>query len=53
MANGLAVTGWLTQSTGFAEYPTFKPLAGIVQLPRINNSWDGNDIPIPATVGLW
>ncbi len=53
MAKGLARTGWLTQSTGFAEYNAFKPHAGIVQLPRINNSWDGDDIPDPAVVGLW
>jgi len=55
MANpkGLARTGWLAQSTGFAEYKKFKPLAGIVQLPRINNSWDGDDIPSPKVAGLW
>jgi hypothetical protein len=53
LASGLAKTGWLTQSTGFAEYKKFKPVAGIVQLPRINNSWDGDDIPKPAIVGLW
>ena len=53
MANGLAKTGWLTQSTGFAEYTTFKPKAGIVQLPAINNDWDGDDIPDPTVVGLW
>src|SRR5206468_12177767 len=53
MANGLAKTGWLTQSTAFAEYNAFKPKAGIVQLPRINNSWDGDDIPDPTVVGLW
>jgi len=53
IANGLAETGWLTQSTGFAEYNAFKPKAGIVQLARINNSWDGDDIPDPTVVGLW
>ena len=53
MANGLAKTGWLTQSTGFAEYDVFKPKAGIVQLARINNNWDGDDIPDPTVVGLW
>ena len=53
IANGLAKTGWLAQSTGFAEYNVFKPKAGIVQLPRINNSWDGDDIPDPTVVGLW
>jgi len=53
MANGLAKTGWLAQSTGFAEYHAFKPKAGIVQLPQINNSWDGDDIPDPLVVGLW
>jgi hypothetical protein len=53
IANGLAKTGWLAQSTGFAEYNVFKPKAGIVQLPRINNSWDGDDIPDPTLVGLW
>ncbi len=29
IANGLAKTGWLAQSTGFAEYNVFKPKAGI------------------------
>jgi hypothetical protein len=53
LAKGLAKTGWLTQSPGFAEYKKFKPVAGIVQLPRINNSWDGDDIPNPGVVGLW
>jgi hypothetical protein len=53
ISKGLAKTGWLTQSTGFAEYKKYKPLAGIVQLPRINNSWDGDDIPNPSVVGLW
>ena len=53
LANGLAKTGWLAQSTGFAEYGTFKPKAGIAQLARINNSWDGDDIPNPAVIGLW
>ena len=53
MANGLAQTGWLTQSTGFAEYRLFKPKAGIVQLPVINDNWDGDDIPDPTVVGLW
>lgn|GEM_PF-1823625 len=53
MAKGLAKTGWLTQSTGFAEYKIFKPKAGIVQGPRINNSWDSDDIPDPTVVGLW
>jgi len=53
IAAGLAKTGWLTQSTGFAEYKTFKPHAGIVQLPRITNNWDGDDIPDPTVVGLW
>ena len=53
LANGLATTGWLTQSTGFAEYNEFKPKAGIVQLPQINKSWDGDDIPDPSVVGLW
>jgi hypothetical protein len=53
MANGLAQTGWLTQSTGFAEYSIFKPRAGIVQLPVINDNWDGDDIPDPTVVGLW
>jgi len=53
IANGLAKTGWLTQSTGFAEFKKFKPSAGIVQLPRINNSWDGDEIPDPKVVGLW
>jgi hypothetical protein len=53
MANGLAKTGWLTQSTGFAEYKKFKPIAGIVQLPAINSDWDGDDIPDPGVVGLW
>ena len=53
MANGLAQTGWLTQSTGFAEYKIFKPRAGIVQLPAINDNWDGDDIPDPTVVGLW
>lgn len=53
IANGLAVTGWLTQSTGFAEYNAYKGKAGIVQLPRINNSWDSDDVPNPAVVGLW
>ncbi len=52
-SKGLAQTGWLAQSTGFAEYQQFKPNAGIVQLPAINNSWDGNDIVFPAAVGLW
>lgn len=52
-ASGLAVSGWLTQSTGFAEYAAYKPKAAIVQLPRINNSWDGDDIPNPLGVGLW
>jgi hypothetical protein len=53
IANGLAQTGWLTQSTGFAEYKIFKPRAGIVQLPAINDNWDGDDIPDPTVVGLW
>ena len=53
LSKGLAKTGWLAQSTGFAEYNVFKPKAGIVQLPRINNSWDGDDIPDPTVVGLW
>jgi hypothetical protein len=53
MANGLAQTGWLTQSTGFAEYKLFKPKAGIIQLPVINDDWDGDEIPDPAVVGLW
>jgi Domain of unknown function (DUF1906) len=53
IANGLAKTGWLTQSKDFAEYDKFKPSAGIVQLPRINNNWDGDDIPDPKVVGLW
>jgi hypothetical protein len=53
LASGLAKTGWLTQSTGFAEYNAFKPQAGIVQLPEINDNWDGDDIPDPTVVGLW
>jgi len=53
LANGLAKTGWLAQSTGFAEYNLFKPRAGIVQLPEINDNWDGDDIPDPTVVGLW
>jgi hypothetical protein len=53
LANGLVRTGWLAQSTDFAEYQAFKPNAGIVQLKRINNSWDGDDIPDPTVVGLW
>ncbi|HEY9156029.1 MAG TPA: glycoside hydrolase domain-containing protein [Opitutaceae bacterium] len=53
LANGLVNTGWLTQSTSFAEYKAYKPKAGIIQLPRINNSWDGDTIPDPAVVGLW
>jgi hypothetical protein len=53
IANGLGKTGWLAQSTGFAEYTLFKPRAGIVQLPAVNDSWDGDDIPDPTVVGLW
>jgi hypothetical protein len=53
LASGLAKTGWLTQSTGFAEYNAFKPQAGIVQLPEINANWDGDEIPDPTVVGLW
>jgi len=53
LANDLAQTGWLAQSTGFAEYRIFKPRAGIVQLPEINDNWDGDDIPDPTVVGLW
>lgn len=53
LASALAKTGWLTQSTGFAEYNAFKPQAGIVQLPEINDNWDGDDIPDPTVVGLW
>jgi Domain of unknown function (DUF1906) len=53
IANALAKTGWLAQSTGFAEYRLFKPKAGIVQLPAINDNWDGDQIPDPTVVGLW
>jgi hypothetical protein len=53
LAKGLAKTGWLAQSTGFAEYKIFKPKAGILQLAPINSNWDGDDIPDPKVVGLW
>jgi hypothetical protein len=53
IANELAKTGWLAQSTGFAEYSLFKPRAGIVQVPAINDNWDGDNIPDPTVVGLW
>jgi hypothetical protein len=51
--DGIARSGWLTQSTGFAEYRAFKPRATIVQLPRINNSWDGDHIPGDGAGLLW
>jgi len=44
--------GW-RNPRGFAEYNLFKPRAGIVQLPEINDHWDGDDIPDPTVVGLW
>ena len=53
MASGLARSGWLCQSSSFAEHNAFAPHAAIIQLPRINNSWDGDDIPNPAVAGLW
>jgi glycoside hydrolase-like protein len=53
MANGLAKTGWLTLSRSFAEYQTFKPRAGIVQLRSINDDWDSDNIPDPTVGGLW
>ena len=53
IASGLAKSGWLCQSTSFADRNAFMPNAAIVQLQRVNNSWDGNDIPNPAVAGLW
>lgn len=53
IANRLAKTGWLAQSRGFAEFKLFKPKAGIVQLPAINDDRDGDQIPDPEVVGLW
>jgi hypothetical protein len=50
---GLAKAGWLAQSTSFSEYKVYKPKAAIVQLARINNNWDGDEISDPAIAGLW
>jgi len=53
IANGLAKSGWLCQSTSFGDRNIFTPNAAIIQLPRINNSWDGDDVPNPVAAGLW
>jgi len=53
MDNGLAKTGWLSQSEGFAEYESFKPQARMLQLSQVNSSWDADDIADSEVVGLW
>jgi hypothetical protein len=51
--NGLAASGWLCQSTSFAEHVAFTPNAAIVQQPRITNNWDGDDVQNGARAGVW
>ena len=53
IASGLATAGWVCQSTSYAELAAFKPNAAIVQQPRINNSWDGDDVQDSQLAGLW
>jgi peptidoglycan hydrolase-like protein with peptidoglycan-binding domain len=53
MDKGLAKTGWLVGATGFSEYHTFKPRAGIVQSPSSDDDSDHNEIRNPSAVGLW
>jgi|WetSurMetagenome_2_1015567.scaffolds.fasta_scaffold144489_2 hypothetical protein len=50
---GLATSGWVCQSTSFAEHAEFTPSAAIVQKPRINKSWDGDEVQNPELAGLW
>jgi len=53
VAKGLAQTGWLAGSTGWAEYSAFAPRAGILQGKGISNDWDADTIANPALPGLW
>jgi hypothetical protein len=53
MVKGLAKTGWLALPTAWSESSLFKAKAGIVQLRRVDDDSDDNDIPNPAAVGLW
>lgn len=50
---GLADAGWLCQSRSFAEHAQFQPAAAIVQQPRINNSWDGDEVQQVELAGVW
>jgi hypothetical protein len=53
MASGLAKSGWLCQSSSFAEHGAFAPNAAIVQSAAINNYWDGDEVQKPESAGLW
>jgi deoxyribonuclease II len=53
IANGLAQTGWLSVSGGFAEHEEFKPRASIVQSSVINSDWDEDTISDIDKPGFW
>lgn len=53
---GIAHTGWLSESTGFAEHEDFTPNASIVQSVGSTHTGlnaDLDDIPDPVVAGLW
>jgi hypothetical protein len=53
IAKGLAKTGWLSLSTGWAEHNAFKPNASIVQVAEISSDRDSNTIADTTKPGLW
>jgi Domain of unknown function (DUF1906)/Calcineurin-like phosphoesterase len=53
IGKGLSETGWLCESSSFAEHEEFKPRASIVQVSEINKDWDSDTIADATKPGLW
>jgi hypothetical protein len=52
-ASGLAESGWLCESSSYAEHDQYKPNAAIVQIDEINGDWDNDEVQNAALAGLW
>jgi hypothetical protein len=50
---GLAKTGWLSLSHGFAEFNSFRPHASIIQVAAVSQDFDSDLIGDPGLPGLW